>query len=123
VTSSRFFSFHKRAFLLEDKAAVQYSGSAYLLSLVRLCAILTGPHDVAAPDSQDTDSVKRGWTFAVTDTPSSHLIYCVVRDFGRAQRSVDQIKGEQADDPASLAYLTWVSSAHMHDSATDGSRL
>jgi hypothetical protein len=45
---------------LEDKAAVHHSGSATLLSLVRLCAILTGPHDVAAPESQGTDSAKRG---------------------------------------------------------------
>jgi hypothetical protein len=73
VTSSRFFSFHKRAFLLEDKAAVQYSGSATLSSLVRLCAILTGPHDVAASDSQDTDSAKREWKFVVTD-PLTPLI-------------------------------------------------
>jgi hypothetical protein len=98
VTSFLFF-IPQRAFLLEDKAAVQDSGSATLSSRFRLSAILTGPHDVAAPESQDTDSAKRGWTFAVTDTPSppsSHLIYYVARDFGRAQRSVDQIQGEQA---------------------------
>jgi hypothetical protein len=55
--------------------------------------------------------------------PSSHFIYCVARDFRRDQRSVDQIQGEQADDPASLALLTWDSSAHMLDPATDRSRL